>query len=87
MIANSELTLQATPAAVYGKGFEAFMAGVHNQMGGDVRPDLGVSIDVFHHILGLLDLEFGIGEMFRQDKTNNRFRFYVRHWVFSFSKI
>ena len=35
------------------------MEGVHNRMGGgDIRPDLGISIEVAHGFLRLIDLKY-----------------------------
>lgn len=68
VISNDAVKLRATTAVVYGQWFESFMKGMHSRMGDDVRPDLGIAIEVMHEILRLLDLEFELSWNFEEKK-------------------
>ena len=48
--------MQATSCPVYGKCYSWFMQGVHGHIVNSVRPDLGISIEMTHASLIILDV-------------------------------
>ena len=50
--------MKATCCPVYGEWYSRFMQGLHERTGDDVRPDLGVSIEVLHECLKRLDKRY-----------------------------
>ena len=51
IMAKETHKLFATTSPVYGLWYERFMEGLHERMGDDYRPDLGISIQLLHAML------------------------------------